>query len=98
VANSFFSNVNSSGRTSVVTYFAQLQSTGDSIRYAVTFDQRRQLRPLATEAQTGTPEATLASYQQVTITLGKQAFSNASGTGWLGQPDIGRFTTVNCTR
>ena len=98
VANAFYSNVASNGRTSVVTYFAQLQSTGDTIRYAVTFDQRRQLRPLATEAQSGTPVATLASYQQVTITLGKQAFNNPSGTGQLNQADIARYTTVTCPR
>ncbi len=98
VANAFYSNVNSTNRTSVVTYFVQLQSTGDAIRYAVTFDQRRQLRPLATEAQSGTPVATLASYQQVTITLGKQSFNNPAGTGQLSQADIARYTTVTCPR
>ena len=98
VANSFYSNVNSNGRSSVVTYFVQLQSTGDSIRYNVTFDGRRQLRPLVTEAQTGSPVATLASYQQVTITLGKQAFNNPGGTGQLRQPDTARYTVVACPR
>lgn len=98
VANSFYSNVNSDGRSSVVSYFVQLQSTGDAIRYGVTFDPRRQLLPHVTEAQTGSPVATLASYQQVTILLGKQRFTNPGGSGQLSQTDIARYTTVTCPR
>lgn len=97
-ANSFYSTVNSNGRTSVVSYFVQLQSTGDAIRYAVTFDARRQARPHVTEAQSGSPVATLASYQQVTVLLGKQAFSNPGGTGLLNATQMAQYTTVACPR
>ena len=97
-ANSFYSNVNSTGQRSVVSYFMQLQSTGDAIRYTVTFDGRRQLHPRVTEAQSGSPVATLASYQQVTILLGKQAFNNPGGTGLLNATQMAQHTTVACPR
>ena len=94
----FYSTVDSNGRSSVVSYFVMLQSTGDSTRYAVTFDARRQLRPNATDLQSGTPIATLAGYQQVTVLLGKQAFNNPGGSGLLNATQMAQSTTVACPR
>jgi len=95
-ANSFYSTVQSDGRRSVVSYFVTLQSTGDEMRYSVTFDARRQATPTVTEAQNGSPVANLASYQQVTILLGKQAFNNPGGTGLLNASQLAQYTTVSC--
>lgn len=94
VANSFYSNVNSTGSRAQVSYFVQLQNqSGEPIRYTVHFTA-----PHILEAQNGAVVATLASYQQATITLGKQNFNNAAGTGQLSQADLMRYTRVNCPR
>jgi len=94
VANSFYSNVQSNGARSTVVYYVQLQNhSGEPIRYTVRFRAPNTLMP-----QNGTVMATLASYQQVTVTLGSQNFSNPSGTGQLSQADITRFTEVACPR
>ena len=94
VANSFYSNVQSNGSRSTVTYFVQLQNqSGDPIRYTVRFTA-----PHVFEAQNGSVVAHLASYQQATITLGKQNFNNPSGQGLLSQADMIRYTQVVCPR
>lgn len=94
VANSFYSNVQSNGSRSTVVYYAQLQNqSGEAIRYTVRFRAPNTLMP-----QNGSVVATLASYQQVTVTLGSQNFSNPSGMGQLSQADITRFTEVVCPR
>ena len=95
-ANSFYSTVQSDGRRSVVSYFVMLQSTGDAIRYSVTFDARRQATPNVTEAQNGSPIGHLNNWDQVTITLGKQRFANPGGEGQLSVSQIERYTTVTC--
>lgn len=93
-ANAFYANVTGTGSTSTATYFVQLQNrSGDAIRYAVRFRA-----PNVINAQSGQPIATLASYQQVTITLGQQNFRNPAGTGQLSQQDMIRFTEVQCPR
>jgi Cu2+-containing amine oxidase len=94
VANAFYSNVQSNGSRSTAIYHVQLQNrSGDPIRYTVRFTA-----PGTQMAQTGSPVATLASYQQVTVTLGQQSFNNPSGTGQLSQQDMIRFTQVACPR
>ena len=93
-ANAFYSNVISNNTRSTVTYFVQLQNrSGDAIRYTVRFTAPNVQMP-----QTGSVVATLASYQQVTVTLGQQSFNNPSGTGQLSQQDMIRYTQVNCPR
>lgn len=93
-ANSFYSNVNSNGSRSTATYYVQLQNrSGDPIRYTVRFTA-----PHIMNAQNGSVVATLASYQQVTVTLGQQSFTNPSGTGQLSQQDMVRYTQVTCPR
>lgn len=94
VANSFYSNVQSNGSRSTVPYFVQLQNqSGDPIRYTVRFTA-----PHIMQAQNGAVVATLASYQQATVTLGQQSFNNPSGTGQLSQADMIRYTQVSCPR
>lgn len=94
VANSFYSNVQSTGSRSTGIYFVQLQNqSGEPIRYTVRFTA-----PHNREAQNGSVVANLASYQQATVTLGKQNFNNAAGTGILSQADIMRYTQVVCPR
>lgn len=94
VANSFYSNVQSNGSRSTVPYFVQLQNqSGDPIRYTVRFTA-----PHIMQAQNGSVVATLASYQQATVTLGQQSFTNPSGTGQLSQADMIRYTQVTCPR
>lgn len=94
VANSFYSNVNSNGSRSTVPYFVQLQNqSGEPIRYTVRFTA-----PHITQAQNGSVVATLASYQQATVTLGQQSFNNPGGTGQLSQADLIRYTQVTCPR
>ncbi|WP_431303927.1 hypothetical protein [Sediminicoccus sp. BL-A-41-H5] len=94
VANSFYSNVISNNTRSTVPYFVQLQNrSGDPIRYTVRFTAPNIQMP-----QTGSVVATLASYQQVTVTLGQQSFNNPSGTGQLSQQDLIRYTQVTCPR
>ena len=94
VANSFYSNVQSNGSRSTVHYFVQLQNqSGEPLRYTVRFTA-----PHIFEAQNGSVVATLASYQQVTVTLGKQNLNNPSGTGQLSQADIIRYSQVRCPR
>jgi hypothetical protein len=93
-ANAFYSNVQSNGSRSTVPYFVQLQNqSGEPIRYTVRFTA-----PHIMEAQNGSVIATLASYQQVTVTLGKQSFTNPSGSGQLSQADMMRYTQVTCPR
>ena len=94
VANSFYSNVQSNGSRSTVPYFVQLQNqSGEAIRYTVRFTA-----PHIMQAQNGSTVAHLASYQQVTVQLGVQSFSNPSGTGQLSQADMVRYTQVTCPR
>lgn len=94
VANSFYSNVQSNGSRSTVPYFVQLQNqSGEPIRYTVRFTA-----PHIMQAQNGSVVATLASYQQATVTLGQQSFTNPSGTGQLSQADMIRYTQVTCPR
>lgn len=94
VANAFYSNVLSNGSRSTGVYFVQLQNRSDqAIRYTVRFTA-----PHTHEAQNGHPIAHLASYQQVTVQLGKQNFNNPSGQGILGQHDMMRYTQVHCPR
>ena len=94
VANAFYSNVNSNGSRSQGVYFVQLQNqSGDPIRYTVRFTA-----PHILEAQNGSVVAHLASYQQVTVQLGKQNFNNPSGQGILSQHDMMRYTQVVCPR
>lgn len=94
VANAFYSNVQSNGSRSTVPYFVQLQNrSGETIRYTVRFTA-----PHIMGAQNGSTLAHLASYQQVTVTLGTQSFNNPSGTGQLSQADMIRYTQVTCPR
>lgn len=93
-ANAFYPTVASNGSRSTVTYFVQLQNRSDlPIRYTVRFRAPNTQMP-----QTGSVVATLASYQQVTVTLGQQSFNNPSGSGQLNQQDMMRFTEVTCPR
>lgn len=94
VANSFYSNVQSNGSRSTVPYLVQLQNqSGEAIRYTVRFTA-----PHIMGAQNGSTVAHLASYQQVTVTLGTQSFNNPSGQGQLSQADMIRYTQVTCPR
>ena len=94
VANAFYSNVQSNGSRSTGIYFMQLQNiSGEPIRYTVGFTA-----PRTHEAQSGSPVAHLASYQQVTVQLGKQNFNNPAGTGILSQQDMMRYTQVHGPR
>ena len=93
-ANSFYSNVQSNGPRSTVSYFVQLQNASpEAIRYTVRFTA-----PNIRNAQNGSTVAHQASYQQVTVSLGQQAMNNPSGTGQLSQADIMRYTQVACPR
>ncbi|MBS7791185.1 hypothetical protein KTR66_14370 [Roseococcus sp. SDR] len=94
VANAFYSNVQSNGSRSTVPYYVQLQNqSGETIRYTVRFTA-----PHIMGAQNGSTIAHLASYQQVTVLLGSQSFTNPSGTGQLSQADMMRYTQVTCPR
>ena len=93
-ANSHYSNVQSNGSRSTVTYFMQLQNqSGETVRYTVRFSA-----PHIQGALNGSVVATLASHQQVTTKLGMQNFSNPAGTGQLSQADMIRYTQVVCPR
>ena len=95
-AVSFYSTVQSERRRTVLSYFVVLQSMGDEIRYSVTFDARRQATSSVTEAQNGSFVGYLASNQQVTILLGKQAFTHPGGTGLINASEMVQYTTVSC--
>lgn len=93
-ANAHYSNVQTNGSRSVVTYFVQLQNqSGEPARYTVRFSA-----PHIQGAQNGSIVATLTSYQQVTTKLGMQNFSNPAGTGQMSQADLIRYTQVVCPR
>ncbi len=92
VVNSFYSAVQSNGSRATSSYFAQVQNrTTKPIRYSLRF-----AAPKVVEAQNGSIISTLASYEQVTILLGKQQFNNAFGTGTLRQSDINKYTQAVC--
>jgi len=94
MANAFYANVQSNGSSSTVSYFVQLQNRSvQPMRYTVRFTA-----PHIMNAQNGSVVAILASYQQVTVTLGSQRFSNPAGTGQLSQADMIRYTQLACPR
>lgn len=86
-ANAFYNTVQSNGRTSVVSYFVQLQNrTNQPIPLInVTFNYN-----LATDRISGSPPGArgLQPYQQITVLLGKQAINNPSGSGALNPTDL----------
>ncbi len=94
VANAFYSHVDSNGSRSTVPYFVQLQNqSGEAIRYTIRFTAPHIMQP-----QNGSTLATLASYQQAAVTLGRQSFNNPGGVGQLSQAELIRYTQVTCPR
>ena len=94
LANSFYSNIQSNGSRSTVSYFTQLQNaSADPVRYTLRFTA-----PHIFEAQNGSGIARLEPYQQVTVLLGRQSFNNPSGSGLLSQADMIRYSKVVCPR
>lgn len=97
VANSFYNNVQSNGRTSTVLYYVQLQNRTEVplFRYTVRFTHAG-----STNRQNGSVAATLPPYQQVTVLLGQQQFHNPSGTGALSPTNtasgVPHYTQVQC--
>ncbi len=90
----FYSNVQSTGSRSTVTYLMQLQNqSGEGVHYTVRF-----IAPHIQGAQKGSAVAALGPHQLVTPKLGMQDFSNPSGTGQLSQSDMNRYTQVVCPR
>ena len=97
-ANAFFNTVQSNGRSSVVSYFVQLQNrTNQPIPLLmVTFTHN-----LATDRISGPPPGNrgLQPYQQITVLLGRQALNNPSGQGALSPTDahgVPQATSVIC--
>lgn len=86
-ANAFYNTVQSNGRNSTVSYFVQLQNrTNRPIPLiAVTFGYIP-----AYDRISGSPPGTqgLQPYQQITVLLGKQNFTNPSGQGALSPYDL----------
>ncbi|WP_424810580.1 hypothetical protein [Roseococcus sp. YIM B11640] len=88
-ANAFYNNVQSNGRNSTVLYYAQFQNRTNRVipLYSVTFSYTP-----AHDRISGSPPPpagpSLQPYQQVTVLLGKQNFTNPSGHGALSPYDL----------
>ena len=98
-ARLFSSDVDNRGSMNVVTYWVQLQNTGeDSMRYIVTFDQRRQLRPHLFERTHDGPPRALAPRQTIRIILGKHHLSPDRMASQVRRYNIRNYTQVICPR
>jgi len=96
------STINGNNTSSyLVTYWVRLQNTTSApMSVTVSFDQRRQLQPRVTEAQSGSP-VSLAANQQIRITLGKQTFNGSDyvrGSLIRRPQEIRNYTEVTCPR
>ena len=94
VVNSIYSNVDSNGSRSSVSYFVQVQNlSAQATRFSVRF-----AAPNVVAAQNGSAVATIASYQQLTVTLGKLQFNNPAGSGAPRPHELLKYVQVTCPR
>lgn len=99
VARLFDSDVDNRGSMNVVTYWVQLQNTGeDPMRYVVTFDRHHQLRPPLIERQHAGPPRALAPRQTIRIILGKHHLSPDRMAEQVRRYNIRNYTRVICPR
>ena len=94
VVNSIYSNVDSNGSRSTVSYIVQVQNLSDQAkRFSLRFTA-----PNVVAAQNGSAVATIASYQQLTVTLGKLQSNNPAGSSAPRPHEMLKYVQLTCLR